>query len=315
MLYRSAACAASLTFQALRGITEALDPRIHELRRQQGQIDAARDLRFLVDDSRLTSGASGMRVQDAYALRCIPQVHGACLAAIRHVWDVVAAELNAVTDNPLIFPYVFREGGDILSGGNFHGEPLALVLDYLGIAASELANIAERRLERLVNPALSEGLPAFLTINGGLNSGFMIVQYSAASLVSENKVLAHPASVDSIPSSANQEDHVSMGTLAGRKARQIIDNSRRVVAMELFAACQALDLRAIQMGLPSIQDSLSPATAPIYSLVRAAVRFADHDRTMYPDIDAIVRLLSDELVPQSIEKWSWSPEPVVPCED
>jgi len=163
----------------------------------------------------------------------------------------------------------------------------------------------------MVNPTLSEGLPAFLTINGGLNSGFMIVQYSAASLVSENKVLSHPASVDSIPSSANQEDHVSMGTIAARKARQIIDNTRRVVAMELLAACQALDLRAIQIGLPSIVDSLSPATAPIYGIIRTVVRFAEQDRIMYPDIDAVVRLLSDEILPQTMERWSWNPEPVV----
>jgi histidine ammonia-lyase len=315
MLYRSATSASALTFQALRGITEALDPRIHELRRQKSQIEAAQDLRCLLKDSRLTSMASGVRVQDAYALRCIPQVHGACLGAIQHVWEIVTCELNAVTDNPLIFPYVLREGGDILSGGNFHGEPLALVMDYLGIAASELANFSERRLERMVNPALSEGLPAFLTINGGLNSGFMIVQYSAASLVSENKVLAHPASVDSIPSSANQEDHVSMRTIAARKARQIIDNAKRVLAMELLAACQALDLRAIQLELPSIVDSLSPATSSIYSVIRTAVHFVEQDRTLYPDIDAVMRLLSDEVLPQSIERWSWNPEPVVPCDE
>ncbi|HPW02325.1 MAG TPA: histidine ammonia-lyase [Rectinema sp.] len=310
-LYRSATIASALSFQALRGITEALDPRIHELRRQKAQIEVAQDLRRLLEDSRLTSMASGTRVQDAYALRCIPQVHGACLAAIRHVWEIVSAELNAVTDNPLIFPYVLREGGDIISGGNFHGEPLALALDYLGIGASELANLSERRLERMVNPTLSEGLPAFLTINGGLNSGFMIVQYSAASLVSENKVLSHPASVDSIPSSANQEDHVSMGTIAARKARQIIDNARRVIAMELLAACQALDLRAIQLGFPSIVDSLSPATAQIYTIIRTVVRFSEQDRIMYPDIDAVVRLLSDEILPQTMERWSWNPEPVV----
>ena len=315
MLYRSATIASALTFQALRGITEALDPRIHELRRQKGQIDAAQDLRWLLEDSLLTTKPSGTRVQDAYALRCTPQVHGACVAAIQHVWDIISAELNAVTDNPLIFPHVLHEGGDILSGGNFHGEPLALVLDYLGIAAAELANLSERRLDRMVNPALSEGLPAFLTINGGLNSGFMIVQYSAASLVSENKVLAHPASVDSIPSSANQEDHVSMGTIAARKARQIIDHSQRVVAMEILAACQALDLRAIQLGLSSIDESLSPATRSIYRMLRTVVRFTDKDRIMYPDIDAVVELVSDGTLPESIDRWSWNPGPVVPCEE
>lgn len=311
-LYRGSTVAAALSFQALRGITEALDPRIHELRRQQSQIEAALDLRRLLEDSLLTTSASETRVQDAYALRCTPQVHGACLAAIRHVWDIAAAELNAVTDNPLIFPHALREGGDILSGGNFHGEPIALALDYLSIAAAELANISERRLERMVNPSLSEGLPAFLAINGGLNSGFMIVQYSAASLVSENKVLAHPASVDSIPSSANQEDHVSMGTIAARKARQILDNALRVVAMETLAACQALDLRAIQLALPTVEHSLSPCTAAAYRTVRSAIKFADRDRTLYPDIDAAHRLLSDGLLPQCAERWSWNPEPVVP---
>ncbi len=315
MLYRSATIASAMTFQALRGITEALDARIHELRRQKAQIEAAQDMRYLLEDSLLTTKPSGTRVQDAYALRCTPQVHGACLAAIQHVWGIIAAELNAVTDNPLIFPHVLYEGGDILSGGNFHGEPLALALDYLGIAASELANLSERRLERMVNPTLSEGLPAFLTINGGLNSGFMIVQYSAASLVSENKVLAHPASVDSIPSSANQEDHVSMGTIAARKARQIVDNAGRVVAMEMLAACQALDLRAIQLGVPSIEHSLSPATVSAYRTVRAAVRFSDRDRTMYPDIDAVVALLRDEGLCSTVGRWSWNPEPVAPCED
>ncbi|MCX7774748.1 MAG: aromatic amino acid lyase, partial [Spirochaetaceae bacterium] len=164
-------------------------------------------------------------------------------------------------------------------------------------------------------PALSEGLPAFLTINGGINSGFMIVQYSAASLVSENKILAHPASVDSIPSSANQEDHVSMGTIAARKARSILDHSRRVVAMELMAACQALDLRAIQMGLSSIEESLSPATRPIYRMLRAVIQFTDRDRVMYPDIDATVTLLASGTVPASIECWSWNPVPIAPCED
>ncbi len=315
MTYRSASISAAMTFQALRGITEALDPRIHELRRQKGQIDAARDLRRLLEDSLLVTKPAGTRVQDAYALRCTPQVHGACLAAITHAWDIISAELNAVTDNPLIFPYVMREGGDIVSGGNFHGEPIALVMDYLGIALAELADLSERRLERLVNPALSEGLPAFLTINGGINSGFMIVQYSAASLVSENKILAHPASVDSIPSSANQEDHVSMGTIAARKARSILDHSRRVVAMELMAACQALDLRAIQMGLSSIEESLSPATRPIYRMLRAVIQFTDRDRVMYPDIDATVTLLASGTVPASIECWSWNPVPIAPCED
>jgi len=304
-LYKTASLASALSFQALRGIVDALDPRIHELRRQPGQRECAADMRRLVEASALTTRQGEQRVQDPYVLRCIPQVHGASLDAIRYVIGVLENELNAVTDNPLIFPHAEiaqgpgtpedRTGdpGDIISGGNFHGQPIALAMDFLGIACAELADIGERRIERLVNPALSEGLPAFLTTSGGLNSGFMIVQYAAAALVSENKVLAHPASVDSIPSSANQEDHVSMGTIAARKAGSIVENAQRVIAMELAAACQALDMRAIQMGIPAIEPKLSPRTIPAYRVIRAVVARLDGDRVMYPDLDAIYRLVSD----------------------
>ncbi len=302
-LYRSAMLASSLSFQALRGIVDAFDPRLHELRRQKGQITCASEFRRILEDSRLVTRQGELRVQDPYVLRCIPQIHGASLDAIDYVAQIVANELNAVTDNPIIFPHpeallgapgeARRDPGDIISGGNFHGQPIALAMDFLGIACAELASVSERRIERLVNPALSEGLPAFLTTQGGLNSGFMIVQYSAASIVSENKVLAHPASVDSIPSSANQEDHVSMGTIAARKARMITDNAQRVVAMELAAACQALDLRAIQMGIPSIEPLLSPRSAAAYRMVRAVVGRLDNDRVMYPDLDAIHTLVAD----------------------
>lgn len=312
-LYRTANIASALTLQALRGITDAFDPRIHELRRQKGQLSCASDLRRLLEDSRMTTRQGELRVQDAYVLRCIPQVHGASLDAIRYVQGIIENELNAVTDNPLIFPHLetFLEGasagktaddpGDIISGGNFHGQPIALAMDFLGIACAELADISERRIERLVNPALSEGLPAFLTMSGGLNSGFMIVQYSAASLVSENKVLAHPASVDSIPSSANQEDHVSMGTIAARKARSILENAQRVVAMELAAACQALDLRAVQMGLATIENHLSPKTAAAYGIIRSAVEGLDGDRVMYPDLDAVFSLVTDGAIAECDE--------------
>lgn len=304
-LYKSATIASALSFQALRGIVDALDPRIHELRRQRGQKLCAADMRRLLEASALTTKQGEPRVQDAYVLRCIPQVHGASLDAIEYVSQILGAELNAVTDNPLIFPHpedaedattpetTRADPGDILSGGNFHGQPIALAMDFLGIACAELADIGERRIERLVNPALSEGLPAFLTTSGGINSGFMIVQYAAAALVSENKVLAHPASVDSIPSSANQEDHVSMGMIAARKAASIVDNAQRVVAMELAAACQALDLRAIQMGIPSIEPKLSPRTEPVYRVIRSAVERLDADRVMYPDLDAVHRLVAD----------------------
>ena len=312
-LYKSATIAGAMTLQALRGITDAFDPRIQALRRQKGQETCAEAMRRLLEDSRFTSRQGELRVQDAYTLRCIPQVHGACLDAVLYAKGIIENELNAATDNPLIFPNlsVVLEGnrqqdrnadpGDIISGGNFHGEPIALAMDFLGIACAELADIAERRLERLVNPSLSVGLPAFLTPDGGLNSGFMIVQYAAASLVSENKVLAHPASVDSIPSSANQEDHVSMGTIAARKASSIIENSGRVIAMELLAACQALDIRASELGFASIQDSLSPKTLPVYEVIRSVVPGLDHDRVMYPDIDAVFALVSDGTIADCVE--------------
>jgi histidine ammonia-lyase len=198
--------------------------------------------------------------------------------AINYIKDKVNIEINSVTDNPIIFPET-REG---ISGGNFHGQPMALSFDFLGIALAELANISERRLERLVNPSLS-GLPAFLVEQGGLNSGFMIVQYSAASLVSENKILAHPASVDSIPSSANKEDHVSMGTIAARKSREIMMNVRRVLAMEIMCACQGIDLRG--------NKGLGKGTAPVYEIVRSCVPMLKEDRPLFEDINNCENLI------------------------
>lgn len=285
-LVRLADGLAALTLQALRGITDAFDGRIHELRRQEGQTASAAALRDLLSGSGLTTRQGQERVQDAYALRCVPQVHGASRDAIDYVQAVVGRELNAATDNPLIFP----DGsgyGDILSGGNFHGQPVALAMDFLAIALAELANLSERRIERLVNPALSNGLPAFLVKEGGVNSGFMILQYVAAALVSENKVLSHPASVDSIPSSANQEDHVSMGTIAARKARSVLENLTQVLGIEWLAACQAIDL----LGGA---DKLSPATRRLYDALRSEVPFVDRDRVMYPDLEKARRLVDGE---------------------
>ena len=275
--------AGSLTMEALQGLTAAFDPRVHALRPHPGQELVARNMRLLCAGSRMVDRAEPRRVQDAYTLRCIPQVHGAVRDALRHVQEVLETEFNAVTDNPLLFP----EEGDVISGGNFHGEPLALALDYLGIAAAELANISERRLERLVNPQLSGGLPAFLVGEGGLNSGMMIVQYAAAALVSENKVLAHPASVDSIPSSANQEDHVSMGAHAARKARQIAGNTLSALAYELLAAAQALELRG---GQPS------PVHAELLKLIRSRVPFLSRDRELRGDIAAMNALVRKDAV-------------------
>ncbi|HUW40616.1 MAG TPA: histidine ammonia-lyase [Rectinemataceae bacterium] len=311
-LLRTADLAAALTAQALGGIVDAYDPRVHELRRQDGQIASAASLRALLAGSRLTSRQGELRVQDAYALRCVPQIHGASRDAVDYVSRIVENELGAVTDNPLILPGDLEAGfaadlgaadlgaadlgaadlgADIISGGNFHGQPVALAMDFLGIALAELASISERRVERLVNPSLSNGLPAFLSSNGGLNSGFMITQYVAAALVSENKVLAHPASVDSIPSSANQEDHVSMGTIAARKARSILENLQHVLAIEILAACQAIDL-GVHLGRPGA-EGLSPATAAAHKLVRSVVPPLGPDRVMYPDIEAVRALVAE----------------------
>ncbi len=283
-LLKVADIAASLTAEALGAIPAAWDPRIQALRVHPGQAVAAANLRRMVDGSGLTTEPGEVRTQDPYTLRCIPQVHGASRTAIAHVADVLGWELNAVTDNPLLFP----EENDVISGGNFHGQPVALAMDYMGIALSELANISERRIERLVNPQLS-GLPAFLINQGGLNSGLMIPQYTAASLVSENKVWAHPASVDSIPSSANQEDHVSMGTTAARKARKILANVQRVLAIELLCAAQAIEFVDSR--------ALAPATRAAYKAIRERVAPLDEDRVLAPDMEELARLVrSGELV-------------------
>ena len=215
-LLKTADIAAALSFEAQNGVVDALDPRVHQVRPHAGQMATAKNLLKLLEGSKNATRQGEIRVQDAYSLRCCPQIHGASKDAVNYVKGRVDIEINSVTDNPLIF----KEDRSGISGGNFHGRPMALSFDFLKIAESELADVSERRIERLVNPAYS-GLPAFLTPNGGVNSGFMIVQYSAAALVSENKVLAHPASVDSIPSSAGQEDHVSMGTIAARQAGEI----------------------------------------------------------------------------------------------
>ncbi|MDD4184498.1 MAG: histidine ammonia-lyase [Candidatus Izemoplasmatales bacterium] len=270
ILEKTASLSLAMTLEALEGIIDAFDERIHQLRGHQGQMDVAARIRKLLSDSRLITKDGEKRVQDAYSLRCAPQVHGACLDVLREVKAVLEKEMNAVTDNPI----VFTKTKEVISAGNFHGEPLALAFDSLAVALSELANISERRIERLVNAALSNGLPPFLVKTPGINSGFMIVQYSAAALVSENKVLSHPASVDSIPSSANQEDHVSMGTIAARKAAQVHKNALNVIAMELMTAAQAIDFRG--------GDKLAPITKIAYQELRKMIPFIENDVVMYP---------------------------------
>lgn len=287
-LLKAANAAAALTAEALRAIPAAWDARISALRLHPGQARAAESMRRLVQGSKLVTEPGEVRTQDPYTLRCIPQVHGASGGALAHVGDVLSWEINAVTDNPLLFP----EEREVISGGNFHGQPVALAMDYLAIALAELANIAERRIERLVNPQLS-GLPAFLTAKGGLNSGLMIPQYTAASLVSENKVLAHPASVDSIPSSANQEDHVSMGTTGARKARKIYGNAARVIGIELLCAAQAMEFLESR--------KLGAGTAAAYACIRQHVPPLVEDRVLAPDIETLAGLVRSGALVAAVE--------------
>jgi histidine ammonia-lyase len=263
---------AAITMEALQGIVDALDEDIHVARGYPEQVEVARRMRALLDGSRLVTRQGELRVQDAYSLRCIPQVFGASWQALGYVKEKLEIEMNAATDNPLIFD----NGNKVISGGNFHGQPIALAMDLMKIAMAELANISERRVERLVNPQLSD-LPPFLSPKPGLQSGAMILQYCAASLVSENKTLAHPASVDSIPSSANQEDHVSMGTIGARHAYQIITNVRGVLAIELICAIQAVEFRGV--------ERMSPATRKIYDQARSIVPSIIKDRVFAKDIE------------------------------
>jgi len=274
----------AMTTEAQLGIKKAFDPKVQAVRGHKGQMDSAANLLRLLEGSGLALDANPPKVQDAYAIRCVPQIHGGSREALQYVWGVVSNEINAATDNPLIFP----DEDEVISGGNFHGQPMAIALDALGIALAEFANVSERRIERMVNPALSYGLPAFLTKKGGLHSGFMIAQYAAASMVSENKVYAHPASVDSIPSSANQEDHVSMGTTSARKARMILENTQRVLGIELFAAAQALYLRG--------EEKLAPATHAVYRAVREVIPPVEDDVLMHPRMEACRAMVADGTV-------------------
>jgi histidine ammonia-lyase len=289
-LARTADIACSMSLEVLMGTNVEFDPRIHRARPHPGQRAAADNMFRITQDSAIMSSHKDCgRIQDAYTLRCSPQVHGASRDAVSHVRRVVEIELDSATSNPLIF----AETGDFLLGGNFHGQPLALSADFLCIAAAELASISERRIERLVNPQLS-GLPAFLVSDSGLNSGFMIAQYTAAALVSENKVLSHPASVDSIPTSANKEDHVSMGTISARKCRAIIENAESVIAIELLCGCQAVDL--LTRGRPG------RGTHAAYQACREKISMLDRDRELSRDIDAMRELVRSGQIIQRVEE-------------
>jgi histidine ammonia-lyase len=305
-LVRTASVAAAQSIEALLGTDVAFAAAYQLARPHPGQIAVAAQLRHLLRDSGLQAAhhASAHKVQDPYSLRCVPQVHGAVADALDQLRRVLDIEINSATDNPLVFPgggvvdevALATGGGRVISGGNFHGEPLALALDYAKIAMAELGSISERRTALLVDPRLNGGLPPFLAPASGIESGMMIHQYTAAALASEHKVLAHPASVDSIPTSANQEDHVSMGSIAARHARSILEGVERIIAIELLVGAQALDLRLADMAPP-----VSGATAPrpgagvyeAHARIRARIPHLDRDREPGPDIDAATAIVHD----------------------
>ena len=295
----------AITLDVLRGTDVAFDARIHQARPHPGQMQTAANLRRLIEGSEIReSHRSCDKVQDAYSLRCMPQVHGAVRDTLAHCRLVMETEVNSAVDNPLVFARPRAIGarstgtvldapqGDILSGGNFHGEPVAFALDFLAIALSALAGISERRLERMVNPALNEGLPPFLANGAGLNSGFMMPQVTAAALVSENKVLAHPASVDSITTSGNKEDYVSMGMHASMKLKRIVENTRNVLAIELMAGCQALDFHAPLKTSKRLQGA--------YSAVRAVSPAVEKDRIMYGDFARIADVIASRKIADAL---------------
>ncbi len=268
---RSSDIIASMTLEMVKGSTNPFDPDFIRLRPYPGMQQVAANVLACVVDSEVRASHIGCtKVQDAYSLRCIPQVHGATRENLNHLVDQVTIELNAVTDNPIIL-----SENKIISGGHFHGQPMAFAADFLGIAVAELANISERRIDRLLNPLINETKP-FLSVDPGVNSGLMIIQYTAASLVSENKVLAHPASVDSIPTSAYQEDHVSMGTIAARKARKILEHTAQVLAIEWVSAAQAYEfVKPLKLG---------KGTEAAYQLLREHVAALEEDRVLAPDL-------------------------------
>ncbi|HRI03033.1 MAG TPA: histidine ammonia-lyase [Pyrinomonadaceae bacterium] len=278
-----------LSLEALHGTTSAFDERIHAVRPHPRQIECAANLREILADSQFVRDFDPSNVQDAYTLRCMPQVHGACRDAVLYAEWLLKLELNAVTDNPLIF--VDGDNIDVISGGNFHGEPLALAFDYLTIALTELGNISERRIMRLTDEASNAHiLPPFLTECGGLNSGFMILQYTAAALCTENKILAHPASVDTIPSSANVEDHVSMGATGALKLRLVAENLETILSLELMCAAQGVDFRKKVLGA---DKKLGNGTRDIYNRIRAVVPFIEKDEYLKDHIESVRAIVAN----------------------
>jgi histidine ammonia-lyase len=293
-LVDSADVLGGLCCDALKGTDAAFDERIHKARPHSGQMKTAANLRKMLEGSQIReSHRTCGRVQDAYSLRCIPQVHGAVRDTLAHCREVFETEANSAVDNPLVFITDAKNfKGDVISGGNFHGQPLAFALDFLGIALSALAGISERRIERLVNPALSEGLPSFLAHGAGLNSGFMMPQVTAAALASENKVLAHPASVDSITTSGNKEDYVSMGMTAAIKLKRIVENTRNVLAIEAMAVAQAIDF------LAPLKTSKRGQAA--HAAIRSVCATMEKDRVMYKDFARLSRLIASGKIAEAI---------------
>jgi histidine ammonia-lyase len=282
-LLRVANISAALSAEALRATTKAYDPNIHKIRPHAGQIQTAKTMIELLFGSTMIDNS---KTQDQYSLRCIPQIHGAVVECFEYAKKVVNTEVNSVTDNPLIF--TDKKGKvKVISGGNFHGEPVAIAMDALGMAVCEIANVSDRRITSILDPATNNGLPAFLVEKGGLNSGMMILQYTTASLVSENKVLAHPASVDSIPTSANVEDLVSMGTISARKAVSILENIKHVLAIELIVACQAIDFRLKE------KYKLAKKTKKAYEEIRKHVPYFKKDAIYYPYITRLVQIIDE----------------------
>jgi histidine ammonia-lyase len=290
-LEKIADIAGALSHETLRGTDNAFDLRLHKLRPFPGQIAVAKNVLTMIKGSEIREShrENDPRVQDSYSIRCIPQIHGASRDSIDYVCSRVEIEINSVNDNPLIF----SEDEAHLEGGNFHGQPMALALDFMAIALSEYANVSERRTERMLNGSLSS-LPRFLAMNGGLNSGLMIAQYTSAALVSENKVLAHPASVDSIPTSANQEDHNSMGSISARKCFQILKNVQNVLAIEILTACQGLEFhKPMKPGI---------GTKMVYDAVRGKVAPLLTDRIIYKDIESVKTILYKSILYDKVIK-------------
>lgn len=289
---RLADIAAVMTLEGVRGTTRAFDPKITRLKPHPGQIECSHNLNLLVANSEIKDSHQECgKVQDPYSLRCVPQVHGACRQTLAHAIQVITTELNAVTDNPLIFV----EEDDVISGGNFHGEALAFAMDYLAMGLSELCNISERRIEKMMNPVFSD-LPAFLTKDSGLNSGLMIAHVTAAALASENKGLCHPSSVDSIPTSTDKEDHVSMGLTSGRKLWEVLDNLKNVLAIEFLCASQALEFHRPLKSSPAIEAA--------HTLIRQVVPPIENDRILYKDMNAIAELIDNGQLIKSVEKFA-----------